>query len=408
MEKDKKIEFTKTSESVSTGHPDKVADQIADNIFDYLRTQKNNAQSAVEVACAADTVMIFGEIDKDIVKSLTNETRVEKANPELAEIIKEITVKTIREIGYEKEHYNPEILVKLVTQSTEINSAVEENDAHEEAAGDQGIVTGFAIAETQSYHALHFILAHRIIEKLEQDRISKRIEWLRPDAKSQVTVIYEKDNNGFETPIGIDNILVSHCHSESVNLNEVEKTLQQRIKEIVEEFLKENHNFFDSEKILQSLDNTDFLINPAGEWNTGGPVADSGLLGRKLVVDNYGSAASIGGGATSGKNFTKVDRSGAYYARHIAKSIVKSGLAKKCLVELGFAIGVPYAISVNIDTFGTEALSLKNIQEKVERKFDLTVTSMIDLSNSIDKIVEASKHGNYTNDNFPWEHTVEL
>lgn len=400
--------LTKTSEAVSIGHPDKLADQIADSIFDLLRTYKKDAQSAVEVSCAADTLMVFGEIDKDVVQSTNGERSVEKANPKLTEQIRETTLRTIREIGYTEEEYNPEILVKLVTQSAEINNAVEENENHAAAAGDQGIVTGFAIAETKQYHALHFILPHHILKELEKDRFEKKIEWLKPDAKSQVTVEYEKNPDGIDVPVKIDNILLSQCHDSSVNLPTVKDVLTKRVEEIVVEFLIENHNFFDSRTLIESLTNAKILINPAGEWNDGGPAFDSGLVGRKLVVDNYGSAASIGGGATSGKNFNKVDRSGAYYARHIAKSIVKSGLAHKCLVELGFAIGVEEAVSLNIDTYGTETISLEKIYETVQQNFPLDVTSMINLSTSIEKAVESSKHGNYTNDNFPWEKTVQL
>jgi len=400
--------YVKTSEAVAASHPDKVADQIGDAIFDYLRTFKDNPQSAVEIACAADRVLVFGEIDKDIVKPKPGITNLKEANPELARKIKEIVISKIREIGYKKFSYNPEVKIALVTQSAEINNAVEENDEHEAAAGDQGIVTGFATSETKQYHAIHFILAHYIMKELEEDRKNKRISWLNPDAKSQVTVKYEYSEKGLDRPLSIENILVSQCHSETVKLDEVRETLTQRVKEITVEFLKDHDKFDYSESLLKSLKNTEFLINPAGEWNVGGPKSDSGLSSRKLVVDNYGSAAPIGGGGTSGKSFTKVDRSGAYYARHIAKSIVASGLAEKCLVELGFAIGVPKTVSINIETFGTENTSLKIINDLVLRNFDFKVQSMIDLSNSIEQVVKTSEHGNYTDDSFPWEKTIEL
>lgn len=400
--------YVKTSESVARSHPDKVADQIGDSIFDYLRTLKKDAQSAVEVAAAADTLLIFGEIDKDIVQAKNGITSVEYANPELAEKIKEIAVERLRLIGYDKDTYNPTVLVKLVTQSAEINNAVEENEEHEAAAGDQGIVTGFAVAETKQFHVLHYILANRIIKELEADRDSGRIEWLLPDAKSQVTVKYEYSEKGLDIPVSIENILVSQCYSDSVSLEEVRAQLENRVKEITVEFLNDNKLFLDADKLIKSLEKAEFLINPAGAWHKGGPASDSGLVGRKLVVDNYGSAAPIGGGATSGKNFNKVDRSGAYYARHIAKSVVASGLADKCLVELGFAIGVPKAVSVNIETFGTENTSLKIINEKVRRMFDFRTQSMIDLCSHISEVVKTSEYGNYTDDTFPWEQTVEL
>ena len=400
--------YVKTSESVARSHPDKVADQIGDAIFDYLRTLKKDAQSAVEVAAAADTLLIFGEIDKDIVQAKNGITNVEYANPELAEKIKEIAVERLRLIGYDKDTYNPTVLVKLVTQSAEINNAVEENEEHEAAAGDQGIVTGFAVAETKQFHALHYILANRIIKELEADRDNGRIEWLLPDAKSQVTVKYEYSEKGLDKPVSIENILVSQCYSDSVSLEEVRKQLKNRVKEITVEFLNDNKRFLDTDKLIKSLEKAEFLINPAGAWHKGGPASDSGLSGRKLVVDNYGSASSIGGGNHSGKNFNKVDRSGAYYARHIAKSVVASGLADKCLVELGFAIGVPKAVSINIETFGTENTSLKIINEKVHKKFDFRTQSMIDLSDKIDKAIRTNEYGYYTDDTFPWEQTVEL
>lgn len=400
--------YVKTSESVARSHPDKVADQIGDSIFDYLRTLKKDAQSAVEVAAAADTLLIFGEIDKDIVQAKNDITSVEYANPELAEKIKEIAVERLRLIGYDKDTYNPTVLVKLVTQSAEINNAVEKNEEHEAAAGDQGIVTGFAVAETKQFHALHYILANRIIKELEADRDNGRIEWLLPDAKSQVTVKYEYSEKGLDKPVTIENILVSQCYSDSVSLEEVRKQLKNRVKEITVEFLNDNERLLDADKLIKSLEKAEFLINPAGAWHKGGPASDSGLSSRKLVVDNYGSAAPIGGGGTSAKNFNKVDRSGAYYARHIAKSVVASGLADKCLVELGFAIGVPKAVSVNIETFGTENTSLKIINEKVRRMFDFRTQSMIDLCSHISEVVKTSEYGNYTDDTFPWEQTVEL
>lgn len=400
--------YVKTSESVARSHPDKVADQIGDSIFDYLRTLKKDAQSAVEVAAAADTLLIFGEIDKDIVQAKNGITSVEYANPELANKIKEIAIDRIRKIGYIEKDYNPMILVKLVTQSSEINNAVEESESHESAAGDQGIVTGFAVAETKQFHALHYILANRIIKELESDRDTGKIKWLNPDAKSQVTVKYEYSEKGLDIPVAIENILVSQCHSENVTLDEVRKSLTNRVKEITIDFLNDNKKFLNVEKLVQSLTKTEYLINPAGDWHKGGPQSDSGLSSRKLVVDNYGSSAPIGGGGTSGKNFNKVDRSGAYYARHIAKSIVVSGLADKCLVELGFAIGVPEAVSVNIETFGTENTSLKIIDRIVRNNFDFKVKNMIELCDKIPEIVKTSEYGNYTDDDFPWEQTISL
>lgn len=406
--------FTKTSEAVSIGHPDKVADQIADSIFDLLREYKDDAQSAVEVACGANSILIFGEIDKDVVWNNVNyldknEQRVSYINPELSKQITETATDLIRKIGYSQAQYNPLIILDLVVQSPEINGAVEGTEEKDPAAGDQGIVSGYATNETTDYHSLHFILAHRILERLEELRIDKTISFLLPDAKSQVTVEYEKNDKGFEVPVAIKHILVSQCHTNEVSIESLREILSTIVVSYCELFIPTvivDKNV--RAKLIESLLETEILINPAGSWNVGGPRADSGLLGRKLVVDNYGSAAPIGGGATSGKNLNKVDRSGAYYARNIAKSIVGSGLADKALVELSFAIGVPKPTSINIETFGTEKIPVEEIFEKVINSYKLDVRDMINLSSSIDKFVKTSKHGNYTNDSFPWEIIREL
>lgn len=400
--------YVKTSEAVSIGHPDKICDQVSDAIFDHLRQFKDDAQSAVEVAAGANTLLIFGEIDKDVALPVGGDVRVASCNPQLTQEIGDIAARTIREIGYAPGDYSPNIIIDLVTQSPEINGAVEATDSREAAAGDQGIVTGFAVAETASGHALHFILAHEIMKALEEDRRSGTLPWLLPDAKSQVTVKYVYSEYALDRAIAIDNILVSQSHSAGVHLEEVREIIKQRILEIVKDFLVANGEYLEVETLLNSLDNTEFFINPAGAWHFGGPRVDSGLTGRKLVVDNYGSAAPIGGGATSGKNFNKVDRSGAYYARNIAKSIVFSGLADKCLVELGFAIGVSSAISVNIETFGTEKIELDKIYKLVHENYDFRVTSMIALASGVSNALDASRHGNYTDSDFPWEKTVSL
>lgn len=401
------IKFTKTSESVSSGHPDKIADQIADTIFDYLRTFKKDAQSAVEVTCGAHKILICGEIDKDIVgANTTGETRVEKINKDLTMSIVKLVHKTIEEIGYPEEYYDPEIIIDLVTQSEEINEAVEENEQHVAAAGDQGFVTGFATKETTQYHELHYWLANRIIVELEKLRKDNKIEWLYPDAKSQVTIEYEKDNN-IVSPTKITHVLLSQCHHKDIPIDIVRATLKNEVIIILNNILQENkHLLVNYDRIISSIDEAIILINPAGSWSKGGAAADSGLTGRKLVVDNYGSAAPIGGGSQSGKNANKVDRSGACYARNIAKNIVNQKLADRVLVEIGFAIGVPHATSWNIETYGTEKETIETIEKWVKENYDFTVSSMINLCDSIDKYSETSKNGFYTNNNFPWEKLI--
>lgn len=405
--------YTKTSEAVSTGHPDKVADQISDAVLDYLKTFKKDPQSAVETACGANTLLVFGEIDKDIVWKNSDyldkkERRVEYINPQLAQEIKKIIVQQIRDIGYSEQEYNPRIVLDIVVQSSEINDAVEGTEEKDPAAGDQGIVTGYAVEETESMHALHFILAHKIMMELEKDRHSGRIPWLRPDAKSQVSVDYQYDESGLDTPTSIRSILVSQSHAENLTLQEIRKILEKRVKEISREFVTNDKFLKNNESLLNSIEEAEILINPAGLWSGAGPAYDSGLTGRKLVVDNYGTAAPIGGGATSGKNLNKVDRSGAYFARHIAKSIVASGLAKRAQVELGFAIGVPYPTAINIETFGTETISLDELWDKVQSTFDFSVKNIIELSLPVESFVKTSEHGNYTNEAFPWEQIVQL
>lgn len=397
--------FTKTSEAVSIGHPDKIADQLADTLLDYLRTFKEDPQAGIEVACGATQLLVFGEIDAAIVKP-NGSRSVAVTNPQLAEKLKELVREKLDELGYSD--YQPLILLDLVAQSEEINSAVEASEVHEAGAGDQGIVTGFATAETLSGHALHYILPHALMKGLEEERKSGRMPWLLPDAKAQVTVRYSGDEYGVATPIALDHVLISHCHTDALPFEEVKSKIEARARELLAEELRLNRGYLPYEKLLASLETATFVINPAGPWHFGGPAADSGLTGRKLVVDNYGSAAPIGGGATSGKNLNKVDRSGAYFARLIAKSIVASGLAQKVQVELSFAIGLPKPTSFTINTFGTEVASLETIYAKVHEVFDFSVSAIIARSQAVESFEAVSRHGNYTDPSFPWEQPLVL
>jgi S-adenosylmethionine synthetase len=411
-------EFFKTSEAVSKSHPDKVCDVIADSIYQFLRTRKNDPQSAVEVSAGANKLFIFGEIDTEIVYSpkyaLTDNIHpvkdgiheVARINPQLCKEITAITVTTLHSLGYLPGLYSPEIVFNLVTQSTEINNAVEAkkgNTAIEATSGDQGIVSGFATKETVSGHALHFILSHRILEALEGHRETGNVNWLLPDAKSQVTIRYRKQN-GVDIPVAVETVLLSHSHKPDIPFQKVQTSLQRLVTETLTDVLAaEGHP-----QLVESLKTTRFLINPAGPWTTPGPKSDSGLTGRKIVVDNYGSAAPVGGGSTAGKNSSKVDRSGAYFARQIAKSVTASGLAAKVQVELGFAIGVAEPVSFNIETFGTETVPLSEVYERVLNKFTLTVQAMKDLTDLTENFTTVAEHGNYTNNTFPWEQTKQL
>lgn len=408
----------KTSESVSNGHPDKVCDQIADAIFDYLRAFKEDAQSAVEVSAAAHALMIFGEIDHDIVYDnaenleSTSTNKVSDINPSLSENIENIVEKTLYNIGYQRDAYNPVIYNELVVQSAEINNAVEESEQHEAAAGDQGIVTGFATKETTAHHELHYWLANRISHHFQELRKSDIpvlgsvwYPWnsiLLPDAKSQVTIQYDENH----IPVAVDNILISQSHVSDVDFEELKWKIKDEVIQFTARTIRNDYALDNKEQLIQSLINTTVRVNPAGEWtNSYGPAADSGLTSRKLVVDNYGSAAPIGGGGQAGKNANKVDRSGACYARWIAKNVVAHGLADRVLVEIGFAIGVPEAVSFAVDTYGTEKVDLSDIYTYIENTFgkEHKVSSMIELCNSIDSYEDTARNGFYTNDNFPWE-----
>lgn len=429
---------TKTSEAVSTGHPDAVCDQIGDSIFDYLRTFKRNAQSAVEVAASANKLFIFGEIDADVVHTTdespaveekavrtasersqgagnstgnTNTREVSKANPQLTEGIIRTARTTLDRIGYTAELYDPEIIVDISTQSAEINAAVEERDDKEPAAGDQGIVTGYAVAETQNYQSLHFILAHEIIKGLERQRLDDNDTTLLPDAKSQVTVEYVPiDVNGEgdyrNKPVAVKHILLSHSHAENIDFGAFKEDMTQRVKKVCQDYIANSSRFLYAETLIRSVEEAEILINPAGPWTTPGPAYDSGLSGRKLVVNNYGSAAPIGGGSSSGKCLNKVDRSGAYFARYVAKSVVASGLAYECLVEIGFAIGVEEPTAVNIKASG--AFDTETIKKAVEDSFDFSVKNIIATSSGMDRFLRTSEHGNYTDNSFPWEQEKKI
>lgn len=387
---------TRTSEAVSIGHPDKIADQIADSILDLLRSFKHNAQSAVEVACSANNIFIFGEIDKDIIAT-------ELDNGLLSKITEE-AIRKVRQIGYSEEQYNPKVVIDLNTQSVEINSAVEETETQEVAAGDQGIVSGYATNETTQKHELHYLLPHYLLTELTQFRKNNTYDFLNPDGKTQVTIEYKNNK-----PYAIKHILISQCHKESFSLEDLQKVLKNFVEittyNAINDFVSDEES---RDNLVNSLGDAEILINPAGQWNIGGPVSDSGLTGRKLVVDNYGSSAPIGGGSTAGKDLNKVDRSGAYYARNIAKSIVSSGLAERALVNLSFAIGVSKPTAITFDTFGTNTISENEILSKILDNYDFTVREIIELSESVDSFSKTSENSNYLDDSFPWEQPRSL
>ncbi len=378
-----------TSESVTEGHPDKICDQISDAILDAVLAKDPNGRVACEVAITTGLVLVIGEI--------TTTSYVD---------IPKIARKTIREIGYDRAKYGFDadtcaIIISIDEQSPDIalgvNRALEAkkgelDDDQIEAigAGDQGMVFGFACDETPELLPLPISLAHKLTKRLADVRRQGILSYLRPDGKAQVTVEYENDK-----PVRIDTIVISTQHSPEIELAQIEQgILEYVIKPVIPEELID--------------DSTKFLINPTGRFVVGGPQGDAGLTGRKIIVDTYGGYSRHGGGAFSGKDPTKVDRSGAYAARYIAKNIVAAGLASKVEVQIAYAIGVAKPVSLLIDTFGTGKITEEKIQELVNDNFDLRPAGIIrelNLGRPIYKQTAAYGHFGRTDIDLPWEKT---
>lgn len=377
-----------TSESVTEGHPDKMCDQISDAILDAILEKDPQARVAAETTVTTGQVMVMGEIST-------------QCYVDIPKIVRE----TIREIGYDRAKYGFDcdtcsVLTAIDEQSSDIamgvNKALEAkvgemNDKEIEAigAGDQGMMFGFACDETPELMPLPISLAHKLAKKLSEVRKDGTLGYLRPDGKTQVTVEYEN-----ETPVRIDTIVISAQHSPDVDHSTIEKDL---IEKVIRPTVPQN-----------LINNTRFLINPTGRFVIGGPHGDSGLTGRKIIVDTYGGYARHGGGAFSGKDPTKVDRSAAYAARYVAKNIVAAGLAKKCEVQLAYAIGVAKPVSIMVDTFGTGRISNEKLVELIRKHFDLRPAAIIrdlDLRKPIYRKVAAYGHFGRTDLNLPWERT---
>ncbi len=375
-----------TSESVTEGHPDKICDQISDAILDALLEQDPNSRVACETAVTTGLVMVIGEISTEAYVDFQKTVR-----------------ETIREIGYDRAKYGFDcdtcaVVNAIDEQSVDIALGVDKARESKEGtatdlqigAGDQGMMFGFACDETPELMPLPISLAHKLALKLTEVRKKRVLPYLRPDGKTQVTVEYENDK-----PVRIDTILISSQHSEEVTIEQMQKDLKQYV----------------IDEVLQGQwidENTKYLVNPTGRFVIGGPHGDSGLTGRKIIVDTYGGYSRHGGGAFSGKDSTKVDRSACYAARWVAKNIVAAGLAKKCEIQLAYAIGVAEPVSILVETFGTETVAVEKIEQAVRKVFDLrprAIIEQLDLRKPIFKKTAAYGHFGRLDVQLPWEKT---
>jgi S-adenosylmethionine synthetase len=365
-----------TSESVSEGHPDKIADQISDAVLDAILTQDPKARVACETFVKTGMVLVGGEV--------TTSAWVD---------IEEITRKTVREIGYVHSDMGFDadscaVLNAIGKQSPDINQGVDRTSPEEQGAGDQGLMFGYASNETDVLMPAPITYSHRLVKRQSELRKSGKLDWLRPDAKSQVTFVYENNQ-----PVAIDAVVLSTQHDESVSTADLREAVME---EIIKPVLPE--------KWLSK--NTKFFINPTGRFVIGGPMGDCGLTGRKIIVDTYGGMARHGGGAFSGKDPSKVDRSAAYAGRYVAKNIVAAGLADRCEIQLSYAIGVAEPTSISIETFGTGKVSESVLVALVREHFELRpfgLLKMLDLERPIYQATAA--YGHFGREEFPWEKT---
>ena len=375
-----------TSESVTEGHPDKLCDYISDSILDSYLAKDKNARVACETVAGKGEIFITGEITST-------------ANVDIEQVVRD----TIKEVGYADGEYDIDyrtckIYINLSKQSPDIALGVDKSledkegkDVESEGAGDQGLMFGYACDETEELMPLPISLAHKLSKRLTEVRREKIIDYLRPDGKTQDTVEYDGDK-----PVRIDTIVVSTQHLPDVDMNVLKKDIIEKvIKPIVPA------NLLD--------ENTKYFINPTGRFVIGGPLGDSGLTGRKIIVDTYGGAARHGGGAFSGKDPTKVDRSASYMARHIAKNIVANGYAKKCEIQIAYSIGVAKPVSIYVNTYGTNTIPEEEIVEKIDKTFDLTprgIINYLDLQRPIYR--QTTNYGHFGKKDLPWEKIINF
>ena len=370
--------YLMTSESVGEGHPDKMADQISDAILDAIMAKDKNCRVAVETLVKTGLVVLAGEI------TTTAEVDYEA-----------IARKTIERIGYNREelgfdHLSCKVISAISKQSPDIAMGVDREDKEKQGAGDQGLMFGYAVNETKALMPATIKISHDLVKRHSKVRNNGTIEWLRPDAKSQVTINFK---NG--KPHHIDTVVLSTQHDDNIDMEEIRQSV---LEHIIMPILPD-------ELVTEE---THYLINPTGSFVIGGPVGDCGLTGRKIIVDTYGGMARHGGGAFSGKDPSKVDRSAAYAARYVAKNIVAAGLADRCEIQVSYAIGVAEPTSIRIKTFGTEKINEEQIIRLVHDNFDLTpygIMTMLDLLQPIYEKTAAYGHFGRENEGFPWEKT---
>ncbi|KIM65374.1 hypothetical protein SCLCIDRAFT_15035 [Scleroderma citrinum Foug A] len=375
--------FLFTSESVGEGHPDKICDQVSDAILDACLEQDPWSKVACETAAKTGMIMVFGEIST-------------KARLDYQAIIRN----TIKKIGYDDsskgfDYKTCNILLAIEEQSPDIAQGLDHGSLEQHGAGDQGIMFGYATDETEEYMPLTIMLAHKLNAALAAARRSGLLPWLRPDSKTQVTVEYKNDN-GAMVPLRVDTIVISTQHIEEISTEELRREIREKIvKKVIPAELLD--------------DRTIYHIQPSGRFVIGGPQGDAGLTGRKIIVDTYGGWGAHGGGAFSGKDWSKVDRSAAYTSRWIAKSLVAAGLARRCLVQLSYAIGVSEPLSIFVDTYGTGKRSNEELVQIIRNNWDLRPGVMVrELELQRPKYLQTACYGHFGNPEYAWEKAKKL